>query len=705
LVAIALTSALSQRASAGGGPENVFLVVNERSWASLMIAHHFAELRQIPPINTLYLDWPYSTDLVDVNVFREKLLLPTISILQQRGIAPQIDYIVYSSDFPWSIDFQRLLGEKKPPSPAAPIGSLTSLTFFAGNIATGEAHFLNRNGNHYTRPQKAGVPSHGFRGWYGFDKDGNLLEGSGDTYLLSAMLGVTSNEGMGPDEVVNYLRRSAAADGTKPTGTIYYCKTGDQYRSGSREPLFAAAVAELKKLDVRAEIINGKLPVGKKDVAGLLTGIRNFDWPGAQSTIVPGAFCENFTSYGAIFSRNLNDGQQLLTDFLRAGAAGSSGTVYEPTVVVEKFPSAFAQVHYARGCTLAEAFYQSLTCPYQTLLVGDPLCRPWANIPTITVEGVEEGDTLKGKVTIQAKGNSAGKPLDRYEVYIEGTQVTRCAADGNLQLDSTKFPDGWCELRVVGIEAGPIETQGRVIFPVRFNNHGREIDFACSAQDTAHWKTPITLTANAPGAAKIVIYEGMRILGTINSDHGEVEVTPEKLGLGPVVFRARAQFSEDPKDAVLARPIKMSIAPTAPLPPRALRNGTKLAEGLQFKAENGPVKLVQQTDDKKWLEDTKVKDNEPFLLKAIFEVPKDGVYQFEVKHLATLGITVDGKSLYEEKQKDPVWNYVPVVLSKGLHLFELKGIGGQPAGLEIRFGGSGVMNLDGKQFRHPAAGK
>ena len=126
---------------------------------------------------------------------------------------------------------------------------------------------------------------------------------------------------------------------------------------------------------------------------------------------------------------------------------------------------------------------------------------------------------------------------------------------------------------------------------------------------------------------------------------------------------------------------------------------------MPFKAESGTVKLVQQTDDKKWLVDTLVKDNEPFVLKSIFDVPKDGVYQFEVKHVGPLSITVDDTIFYDEKQKDPVWNYVPVALSRGLHLFELKGVGGQPTGLEIRFGGSGVTNLDGKQFRHPAAGK
>ena len=80
--------------------------------------------------------------------------------------------------------------------------------------------------------------------------------------------------------------------------------------------------------------------------------------------------------------------QTPLSEFLRYGAAGASGTVTEPYAIAEKFPHPMLQVHYARGCTLAEAFYQSVCGPYQLLIVGDPLCRPWANIPKVTVAGL-----------------------------------------------------------------------------------------------------------------------------------------------------------------------------------------------------------------------------------------------------------------------------------------------------------------------------
>ena len=62
------------------------------------------------------------------------------------------------------------------------------------------------------------------------------------------------------------------------------------------------------------------------------------------------------------------------------------------------------QVHYARGCTLAEAFYQSVRGPYQLLIVGDPLCRPWADIPQVSVAGDAGGGRGHGTLTLKPDG-------------------------------------------------------------------------------------------------------------------------------------------------------------------------------------------------------------------------------------------------------------------------------------------------------------
>lgn len=700
--ALLLIAALAVPAWAGGGPESVAIVANPRSWASLTVANHYASLRQIPEANILYIDWPYPTDKIDAETFRQALLSPAFGVLRQRGILDQIDYVIYSSDFPWSIDFARDLGSTKLPEQMKPVGSLTSMTYAANQLLQKDYHFIGLGGNNYMRraaADAADVASRGFRSWYGFNSEGKLIEGGGERYVLSTMLGITSGYGNSVDEVLYYLRRSTLADGTKPTGTIYFCQTGDPHRSGPREKGFPAAVAALAKLGVKAQIVTGKLPAGKSDVQGLMTGTRDFDWKSSKSTILPGAICENFTSYGGIFT--VID-QTRLSEFLKYGAAGASGTVIEPYSIAYKFPAPFIQVHYARGCTLAESFYQSVSCPYQLLVVGDPLCRPWANIPRVSVDSLSADSTVSGIVSITPHGAVENGVVDRFELYVEGARVGTCAAGGSLQFDTTKLPDGPVEVRVVGIESSAIETQGRLILPLKVDNGGRAVALQAFPSPNVKWRQPLKLTAGLDGAAKIFCYAESRVVGAIDGAQGEVDVKPEQLGLGPVTFRAKAIDAQG-KPIGLSAPIEMTIEPNAPLPGRKTRQGTKLAlkDGLQLSTEGAATKVIPGTNEYKWFVDAGVPKDQPFTLVSIFQVPADNVYQFEVKHVGKLSIKVDTVTIYESDQKEPFWRYAPVALGAGMHQFEMNGKGGQPAGLEIRFGPPGATNLSEKQFQHP----
>ena len=146
-----------------------------------------------------------------------------------------------------------------------------------------------------------------------------------------------------------------AADFTRPSGTFYFAANGD-VRAKTRQPKFQQAVNALQDMGYRSEIIKSKLPKEKDDVLGFTAGTSNYDWGKSGSTIMPGAICENLTSYGGRLG--VIGGQTKLNEFLRYGAGGSSGTVVEPYAVGYKFPSPMIHVHYARGCSLAEAFYQ-----------------------------------------------------------------------------------------------------------------------------------------------------------------------------------------------------------------------------------------------------------------------------------------------------------------------------------------------------------
>ena len=551
-------------ALAGGGPENVLLVVNPTEPDSLAVANAFATLRDLPPINVLMLPWTGGSESTTVSRFRAEILAPILRAADARRLSGQIDYVVYSSGFPWRIDYVEELPADLKARDQYPSASLTGMTMLYAAVQSGSPMWLDTESNdYYRRPGADGVPpaTLGFRGWYGWGDDGTLLEAGGTRYLLSAMLGVTAGRGNTVAEVVSYLRSAAAADGTRPRGTIYFMANSD-VRSTTRSAAFPAAVRALDALGVKAEVVAGTLPVRKRDVAGLTAGTASFDWGASGSTILPGAICENLTSFGAVFSPAA--GQTPLSAFLRAGAAGSSGTVIEPFSLQPKFPHPSVHVHYARGASLAEAFYQSVQAPYQLLVVGDPLCQPWAVVPAVEVvtaadsQVLAPGVVLSGTVELEPRATVAGGTADRFEMFVDGLRVAQAGLGDRLTLDTTSMADGHHELRVVAIAATPVETQGRRVIPFVVGNHGRRLELAV---DPLHVRPGGTLRIGVRGAdiEGAVVFAMGRVLGRTATPEASIEVPADVLGAGPVTIRATGRAGPTPADCVNAEPVTVEV--------------------------------------------------------------------------------------------------------------------------------------------------
>jgi len=563
-------------ARAGGGPENLFLVVNAASPDSVAIANAYAALRGVPPINVLMLPWQADTESIDVDLFRRELLAPVLQAIDARRLAPQIDCIAYSSDFPWRIDFATELPEalRGQDLHKYPAGSLTGMTMLFGAVRSGQGPvWLDPRSNRYFRPlDAAGVPTStdGFRGRHRYDARGAVAE-TGNRYLLSVMLGVTAGRGNTVREVVGGLEAAAAADGTRPRGTIYFMRN-DDVRTTTRSAAFPGIVRTLEALGVRAEILPGVLPAARRDVAGLMTGAADFDWPSSGSRIVPGAICENLTSYGGIFTPTA--GQTPLSAFLRAGAAGSSGTVIEPYALQAKFPHPAIHVHYCRGATLAEAFYQAVESPYQLLVVGDPLCRPWATIPRVEV-AITAGDAtrtaaepLSGRIELVPRATfdtgaadaATARAIKRFALFVDGVGLAECGPGDRLSLDTAVLADGHHELRVVATEASSVESQGRWVMPVRFSNHGRRLALAVEPA-----RVPVTGTVRVRvdgfGLDGVAVFAMGRVLGRTGGADATIEVPAELLGRGRVTIRAtgRAGDGGGAATAVNAEPVTIEV--------------------------------------------------------------------------------------------------------------------------------------------------
>ncbi len=87
-------------ALAGGGPENVLLVVNNKSEASKTIANSYVHWRQIPACNVVYVDWAGNLDITDANSFRDQILMPALVAMDKRNLAPKSITLLIPATFP-----------------------------------------------------------------------------------------------------------------------------------------------------------------------------------------------------------------------------------------------------------------------------------------------------------------------------------------------------------------------------------------------------------------------------------------------------------------------------------------------------------------------------------------------------------------------------------------------------------------------------
>jgi uncharacterized protein (TIGR03790 family) len=551
-------------AAAGGGPENVLLVVNSNSDSSKAIANAYIDMRKIPPNHVLYIDWKGSLETASGENFRDKILLPVMQTLDERKLMPQIDYIIYSSDFPWRVDLKPIYPDDKFTSPFDPIASITGATYLLSFILHKEPAIVMPSNNWYVPGDMSGndlqcthltkVPSRGFRSRYTWAPNGEKTDDAakGGHYLLCTMLGVTQGRGNTVPEVISYLRRAVTADATRPPGTIYFMWNKD-VRSSTRDKCFSAVAAQINALGVKAQVQQGRLPDGAKDVAGLMAGVEEFNLARSNITIRPGAICEHLTSAGGILSAG--NFQTPLSEFLRAGAAGASGTVTEPHAIQAKFPLPSLQLHYARGCSLAEAFYQSITGPYQLLIVGEPLCQPWAVFPKILVEGIKPNDKIKGKVSIKPSSLTGSvRAIAMFDLYVDGRLMGRDAANKSLELDTTGLPDGYHEMRIVGTVADAIETQGRAVMPFYTSNHAAALDVKVTPLSASN-DGKFHVTVRQPGANSITIRQNSRDVGSVQGEAGEIDVSAATLGRGPSMLQA---VSEGDARAVSA-PVRVQV--------------------------------------------------------------------------------------------------------------------------------------------------
>jgi hypothetical protein len=520
---------------------------------------------------------------------------------------------------------------------------------------------------------------HGFRNHYVWsNSDLNYWDPRDDLdrYYLSTMLAYTGARGNSLPEVLDYLTAAAASDGTQPAGTVYLLDNSN-IRSETRQPLFTATIAELAKRGRKAQILskgkdkqNGILPLGKKDVIGAVVGYPDYKWSKSRSRLLPGAIAETLTSYGGDFDRPK---QTKLTELLRHGAAGSSGAVMEPYSFQEKFPVPLLHVYYADGCSLAESFYQSLFAPYQLIIVGDPLARPFARFAEVKLQSPNPARVWSGSVTIVPEVRAAPRNrIEKVELWVDGQFVAEASKGNPIPWDTRGVGDGHHDLMLVAVEDSMIETRSLGRFNVNVDNTGSHVEIGKITR-AVFYGDDIVISGTAVGVERVGIHHGYRQLGeaVVREGRWKVVINSAELGSGPVSLQARASadgisMQSTPVKIVVGEPVL--IGPVAnlrsPLPGLKatvhLQNGDVLLETT--KSIDGLLKKLQK-------QKTKL---DHIRLEGYFEIGTPGFYQLLVASKRDARVSIDDQAILEtRKSKEGVEFFLPLGLQAGWHKLQL----------------------------------
>jgi hypothetical protein len=508
----------------------------------------------------------------------------------------------------------------------------------------------------------------------------------GPHYMLSTMLGVNTGRANSVDEVRTCLKRASIADGTWPRGTIYIERNGD-IRSATRAWAFADLVDQLKQAGVNCVLEDGVLPTNRADVAGAVVGIAEFDWNASKSKVIAGAICEHLTSCGGMMGER--DGQTPCTEFIRAGAAGSSGAVTEPYALQEKFPSPFMHLHYVKGSTLVEAFYQSLEGPYQLLIIGDPMCAPWRAKDSLSIEGVQSRDEVKGSITLKAKAANAGG----FALFVDGLRTEQAGAPA-FTLDTTRFADGEHTISIVATLNDQPKTCVRRDVVVSFANHGQGVTIAKKPAPKAAWGQKIAIELSCEGATSIEVLHFDRAIAKQNGAKATIEIDTTGLGMGRVELRPVGVMSDGTR--VRGAAIRCEI--TDPVTRRAINTPAGAQKGLKLVAGGRAPVTVLDTFGADWIAAAGVKEGEEFELSGVFEAGRADLYQLQLRTNSAATIEIDGQpALLSDGW---TWRYAPVQLAQGRHELKLRGKASRDPRVDLRIGAAGTWHPSEQRFSH-----
>lgn len=358
--------------------DNVAVVINDASPASQRIGDYYVRKRNVPAENVIHITAP-TTDEITRAAYATTIQDAIAGPIVKHDLQDRIMYIVLTKGTPLriqgtsgqdgttaSVDSElTLLYRRLTGRPVAAPGPVQN-PYFLGNAALADARpfshaqydiYLVTRLDAFTVDEAIGLIDKGSApaaaGRIVLDEKATLFNRIGEDWLDEAAKRLKD---MGDE---NRVLLDTSAKGVRDVDNVM-----GYYSWGSNDP------------DNRARRFGLAFVPGAIAATYVSSDARTFEEPPAswQPT-------ENWNDKQTWFA---GSPQTLTGDLIREGATGAGGQVAEPYLAATLRPQILFPA-YLSGFNLAESFYLSMPAlSWQTVVIGDPLCRPFKPQTTLT---------------------------------------------------------------------------------------------------------------------------------------------------------------------------------------------------------------------------------------------------------------------------------------------------------------------------------
>jgi uncharacterized protein (TIGR03790 family) len=369
-VGVLLSAALATPAIAQTA-ENVAVVINEASPESKQIGEYYIKARGIPAANVIRLQTT-TDETIQPNLFLATVQGPIAASLLKNNTIDRVLYIVLTKGIPL-----RVLGTAGPEGTVSSVDS--ELTLLYRRLTGRNVLTRGKIANPYfqgTKPLAEAKP---------------FTHRDHDIYLVSRLDAFTVDEAI--SLVVKAAQPSRDGRVVLDQRDALVNRTGEDWMALAAQNLNKDGFGSRVTLETTPKPARGVSPVigyfswGSTDPQNRVRAVKMDFSPGALAATFVSTDARTFKEPPADWvPTNVNDRaqffggspQSLIGDLIREGATGVAGQVSEPYLESAVRPDILFPA-YLSGFNLIESFYLAIPhLSWQTIVVGDPLCAPFA---------------------------------------------------------------------------------------------------------------------------------------------------------------------------------------------------------------------------------------------------------------------------------------------------------------------------------------